>query len=259
MVNRNLTDKAPLARRHAIYAREATIKDFDEQNAEQVETALLELQKIHFLIVAHVVKRTEPLTGVSFEASALINDSVDVLASALQMVRQRAYREALALSRIALEIAATAVFIKSDAKGYERYQTGTSTTKDVLRFARDVIPRFAEIWGVLSNSVIHPRRPFYGPRLGTQPSGEPVLTTELDYEIRSGDPRRDEVLISFACLVSSMVLKATELACLERSIEDQEWMQLPGSQVKYFHATDSIIAKYYDAMMASMDANEPES
>ena len=231
-------------RRYAFDVREATMRDFDDKNKAQLETTLAELGKILAIEIFTVAKGGDLTTGARFASFALSKSAVDILISALHMARQRATMETLVLLRVALETGGTALHISRDVSAYEQYKSGKYKSDNSIGCAKKEITNFGKIWGLLSDHAVHITELGYGPTLEQDEHGSLNPTISIQYSIIGGQPFDDHKLLSFISLVTAIVLKITEITLFQQSHLGKPWLNLPGTQMEYFHNTDALISKY---------------
>ena len=137
----------------AIAMRETTAREFDAANSAEVAETLQELQKIRAVLFFDGSMGCDLGVHVRFDAFALAEKALNVLVSAFQMARQRAQIETMALLRVALEAACTALHIVKDPNAYADYTCGENKSTKAITSAKLVIPLAGTLW---APSVTYP-------------------------------------------------------------------------------------------------------
>ncbi len=148
----------------AVAAREKTACEFDKANPATLDDTLRNLNGILAFELFAVLNGSKLGTGVRFDVFALSSKSLDVLVSALHMARQRAPLENMALLRVALETACTALHIYKDAEAYNRYRAGKYDSPKAITPAKKYIPHVGALYGAFTKACIHPNQIAFGPR-----------------------------------------------------------------------------------------------
>lgn len=161
-----------------------------------------------------------------FHALAVLKAGVEAVVSGLELIRQAATTNGLALLRIAVESASVAMWIAADSKAFSEYlrpQRKFSSTK-AIGFTRDKLPELGEFYGVLSQTTVHPNVIGFGPRADSAGDGQTI--TLLRREL---DPIRDRMALRASSVAAAMLLRAAELIFLVDDPEHPGWLRLPGS------------------------------
>lgn len=238
-------------RRYAIDVRDATVRDFDEKNKAQLDDTLAEINKIFAVKVIVVAKGCDfDLTGPRYDCFALTKSALDVLVSALHMARQRAVPEMFSLLRIAVESAGTALHIANSADAYELYKKAKYKSTAAVSFAKNAVPILGEIWGAFSNTSVHISRLGFGPRLERHENGHLIPSVVLQCDLRKHEQLQDKIALSFVSLVSTIVLKITELTLFHQSPLYEDWLRLAGTEFEYFSNTNERMMQYYEEIQS---------
>ncbi len=162
-----------------------------------------------------------------FHALALLNTAVETVVSGLELIRQAATANGLALLRIAIESAAVAMWIAADSKAFSEYsRSGRKfASTRAIPFVRENLPELPEFWGELSKTTVHPNVIVFGPRRDSAADGQTItfLRRELDLT-------RDRRALRASSVAAAMLLRVAELTFLVDDPERPGWLRLPDSR-----------------------------
>ena len=239
-------------RAYAVVGREHTASEFDQAHAAQLDQSLSDLQKVLSLKYILILKGCDLGTGARFQAFALTKTALDVLVSALQMTRQRAGIEAVALLRVALEAACTSHHIVRDENAYKQYLAGRYGSTRAITHMKADIPCIGEIWGAFSSAGVHTLFRTFGPRNRVDGDGTVAAEVRLDnFGARPSTPQEDALLLTAVSLVAMILLRILECNCTEDGPDELGGRQILGTGHRYFHDTDKRIAHYYESLVAA--------
>ena len=228
----------------AIAAREKTACEFDKKNSAALDDTIGNLNKILAFVTLAVLKGCDLGIGVRFDVFALSKQSLDVLVSALHMARQRAPLETIALLRVALEPACTALHIYKEAEAYSCYRAGKYNSTKAISPAKTYIPLVGELYGAFSAACIHPNITIFGPRWEADTDGNHTPMISIPYGVRSEERSQDKFTLNLVSMVALIQLKTLEITLTEEALDAPEpWRSLLGTSLHYFHGTDQQIEK----------------
>ena len=179
-----------------------------------------------------------------YDAFALTKSALDILVSALHMARQRAIVETMSLLRVALECGSTALHISQDSEAYKNYKRGNYHSPKAISFAKRFIPILGEVWGAFSETAIHANLIGFGPKFKSNDKGKITRVVTLEYGSRKLHPIQDKVVLTSISLVSSIILKITELILFEKHPLYEGALRLVGTETIYMSNSDAKIVKY---------------
>lgn len=220
---------------------------FDEAYKAELEAAIGDIEMPLFTLVMAGFKGEIQADGSRFHALALLNNALETLVSSLQLLRQAATADGLALLRIAVEAGAVAIWISSDQAAFSQYARRDRRFESARAIActREKLPQLPEFWGALSQATIHPNVRFFGPRPG--PTGRATISL-LRREL---DPNRDRGALRAFSVAAAMLLRAAELALLVDDSEHPGWLRLPGSDFTVTATAASLLDSRYQAFRSN--------
>ena len=176
-----------------------------------------------------------------FHALALLKGAVETVISSLELIRQAATVDGLALLRIAVEAAAVAIWIAADDEAFSEYSRRDRNFKSPRAIAcvREKLPELAEFWGALSQATVHPNIRVFGPR--PSPTGGATIA----FLRRELDPIRDHMALRALSVAAAILLRAAELALLIDDPEHPGWLRLPGSDFSVTATAASLLDRRY--------------
>jgi len=232
---------------YAIAARERTVRDFDVINSEQIKEVTKDFQKVLTLVLYSLLRGADIGAEARFDAFAVSKTSFDVLVSAFHMVRQRAGLESLALLRVALESACTALHTHREPCAHQALRSGGYKSTSAISYGKRHVPLVGELYGALSSSSIHVNYLTFGPRWEATADGETTKSININYGVRpASTSTQDAMLLTLTSLVTMILLKVIEMILTEDAEGHGEWRRLVGTPDVYFHATDHLIELYHD-------------
>ncbi len=230
--------------------REATERDFDDANKHALRETLGEIGRLIYLKLMCIIKGTYLPPGPHLEAFSLFVKSVDVLISALHMVRQRSHIEALALVRISLETASTALHIFKNSEEYEKYLNNKYKSTKAISFSKKHVPIVGELWGALSKLAVHINPIAYGSRQIEDEEGNLSRAVKLEIESRKVYSEQDQHFLIIIKLVSNIILKIAELLFFKKSEKHEGFLELIGTNMMVGGVkADNLINKYYQQFL----------
>jgi len=254
-LNQNQSEHELSVRKYAIVVREQTASEFDQANAATLDQTLQDIGKVLAFKSIAVMKGGDIGTGARFHAFALTKTAMDVLVSALQMARQRARVETLALLRVALETACTSRHIYKDEAAYKLYVAGKYKSTRSIAPAKEEISIIGEVYGAFSNTCVHTTHSVSGPRYRVDRDGTVAPTVELNFRnTRPHTPRQDAMLLTLVSLLAMILLKILENNTIDMGVPDKsERRHEVDATLHYYHATDARIQHYYNELLKYAD------
>jgi len=131
---------------------------FDQSYEAELAAAIGNMDQPLFTLVMAGFQGEIGTGGARFHALALLKGAVETLASSLELIRQAATVDGLALLRIAIEAAAVAVWIAADDEAFAKYSQRDRKFESTraITCVREKLPELPEFWGALSQATIHP-------------------------------------------------------------------------------------------------------
>ena len=216
---------------------------FDEAYKAELDVAIGDIEMPLFTLIQAAFKGEIQIGGGRHHAVALLNNALETLISSLQLLRQAATTQGLALLRISLEADAVAIWITSDNEALSQYARRDGNFKSVraISFTRKKLPQLPEFWGALSQATIHPNVTVFGPLEG--PNGSATIS----FMRRELDPNRDRGALRALSVGAAMLLRAAELALLVDDPGHPGWLRLPGSDIIVTGTAASLLDIRYQA------------
>jgi len=217
---------------------------FDKVNKVQLWNTVGELHHLYMPLVVVLLSNEEPIPLAQHEAGFLFWRALDILVSALHVVRQRAYLEGMALMRMALECGCTALHISQCPTAFDRYLNNSyESSRGSISYAKGRVARIGEIWGALSKGAVHINRLAHG-RLVREPNGE--MTQSFALGAREGTPVADQALLDAISMTACIIRALFETVFLD------EAQHIAGSKYSlYSPDADAKIRSYYDSFISS--------
>jgi hypothetical protein len=219
-------------------SRQTTTADFDATNADALGRALEQLKGPYALVISGILPDTGVETAEEYEVYALLNNSLNLLVSALHMIRHRAEIEAFGLMRMALEASATSFEIGNHPERRRHYLEGRYKSTAAVSFAKSEFPIVGELWGVLSNVAVHPSRTYFGPRPELAEDGTLRMSVKVFLGKRSQPKWQDELQLIVFSLVTNVVFKLMFLSYGGKL----RWRQLLGVDKAFLGETNARIS-----------------
>jgi len=227
--------------------RTRTISDFEEKNAPLISSTIAEMGRMYALRTYCLLKGFNFTSGNIIELLSLLLKSEDIIVSAFQMAKQRAAIETVALLRIALESATTALHIAKDTKAMAAYLGGRYKSTNSISFSRKHISVVPELWTALSRTAVHVHPITFGPERHFSSADEIMRLIRVNYDVRPGTPHQDSFLLHTVSLVSLVAYRVFEIIfCTPASFRGCCGLAMPS--IGCFitgKATDDLIQDYF--------------
>lgn len=235
------TDSTDIYREYFFGCRQRTEQAFDEANRDGIERAI---RSIGSILTLHVILniRGATLFDCRFDAFALLKSALDMLVSALHLARQRDNVGAGCLLRAALESACTALHISTEEKAYTNFTNGTYHSTKSIAAAKRHIPVVGQLWGALSEAVVHTNAKTHGPRWrrGDNPE-EFVGSVDFEFQAIRAEPIQDSMTLTLITLTAEIVARAQEISLLDDDPTQPGWRKVPGTTLIFCSGTDKAI------------------
>lgn len=229
-------------RAHIYGQRADATRDFDARNRDLVGVVEKDLANVYLILFWTVIYGGTLGPGRSMEALALFNRASETIVSAFHLVRQRATHEGIALLRIAIEAASSAVHITEDPNAWAEFNTlrlGRYKATHAVRYAKKHVCQVHEFYTRLSQVYLHANRFAFGSLPGN--GNGPQLTIGN----READHEEDIVALITVSVAAGMVLKMMETVLLAPDPADPDILVVPGSSRTVRPTADRVIADRY--------------
>jgi len=227
--------------------REEARNVFDEQHRSLIDEAVAEIGRPYSFLVTAVIEGADLRPGPRFDGFALVKSALESLVSSLQLSRDGAQLDALALLRVAVEACCVAVHIIESPEAYERYAGRRSRPYDsnrAISFSKKRIHRVEKFWSILSNAAIHPSRRFYGP----QPLDDGSLSVRFGPIVLNS--RDCELLMLILSIAALIVQRACEVVLLVDDNQRDGWLRLVGTNFIATAHGNTFLKRKFDELDA---------
>jgi hypothetical protein len=220
--------------------------EFDSLHQENINGVVADIGRTYSLFVMGMLNGDRlPQPGSRYDGFALLNEGLSLLVSGLNLARQRARIDAMAVLRVAVEAACVAIHIVCDSDAYEQYAGRTGKKYDsgkAISFAKPHVHRVGEFWGALSHAAIHPNRIIFGPRVADDGSHS------ISIGMPSANPEQDAFSLTMVSIASLMVFRAAEIALFEPDPLHPGMLQFVGTNLSTWPSGDRVLQERFTQM-----------
>lgn len=189
--------------------REDTITDFENNYKAELQKLDSDIKLIFDMYMRLLSIKAEACTKDKFEYLLLIFKSVEYLLSATLLVKQRANMEAGVIMRLCIETSSMAVHIKSNEKEFIKYKQNKYKSTSSISFTGRHIEGLGELWGVLSNLMVHPNT-FHG--ITSELIGETIVESgNLNLGFKPKNEQQDKTMLLLLRIIANIIYKCFEL------------------------------------------------
>lgn len=189
--------------------RQDTIADFEDNYLDELQELDNDVKFIFDVYLQLFSRKPEICLKNKIEFIILIFKSVDYLISATTLVKQRATIEAGAIMRLCIETSSMAVHIESDESEFIKYKQNKYKSTSSISFTGRHIDGLSELWGVLSNLMVHPNT-FHG--ITSELIGETIVESgNLNLGFKPKNERQDKTMLLLLRIIANIIYKCFEL------------------------------------------------
>ena len=211
--------------------RNRTIEKFDLENKSALSDAQKEIYRALFPLMSWIVTQERMPSNKSFHAYVLINKALNIIVSSLHLIRQRSTIEPLVLLRVALESACTAIHIYHEDQAYSDYQEQKYKSSNAVTYSKRYFKDIGKIWGDLSNKVVHINSSMFGPKVKINDEATYIQESSIKFDvIEEAAPNLDKMMLTYLCLISTILQKFVEIIFMEGIRDNPEIYQIKGSK-----------------------------
>lgn len=255
-----LFDELPDIGYYVFEAREKTAGEFRKKNTRLVEETLSELNGLYAVEMACVIYGADISRSPRFDAFSVFVKALEALVSAFHLASHRQVLESLALMRLSLESASSALHICKCQKTFGQYCKATYKSTSAISYAKKVVPIIGELWGALSRIAVHTNFRSHGPFYQPSDDGEGITgNIHVSLAAKEETPGQDKTLLTLISLIANVDLRLFEEALLEKSSMHDGWLQFPGTHHSYTCPTDKKIQKYHEKFVRMPDIYAAEA
>jgi hypothetical protein len=197
-----------------------------QREAPRIAESFDQLVRQDFILISHVVAETAAIVhpelvrslgdeGLRPTCLRLLVSALDSFCAAVQLAGSGYRRQYGVLSRHVVETLATVLHLLSDPVALEQFEAGQLKSSKSITVAKQVLPHFGNLYGMLSRTFVHIGR--------MHAAFEPLIAYSED------DQALEYILLDLKHSVWLLYVTA-ELTCLDTVAEARYWQEVTAAR-----------------------------